>query len=260
MAGQYSGRGTIDNAFAVPIQSAPMKPFLSYSSGGLVAIVCAAMVGCEVEPASDQGDELSISPSSIGLYPDQTVDLTASGGYEYTWSLSDGSIGFLSSTEGATVRYTNRSASTTNGGSTSSSPLIQTVTVVSSITTGSGGGGTNVIDVTSEDRVTVSATALIEHLFEEEEEDPEPDEELHISPDNVTLAQYGSQTFTATGGDGEYSWYLADDDWGRLTSTDTSETTYTLLENPGAGVTNIQVIYVVSGDQRASANIIQEGN
>lgn len=228
---------------------------------GLVLAVAAmgAFVGCEVESAADQGGSLTISPSSIGLYPDQTVDLTASGGYEYTWALSDSSIGFLSSSEGQTVRYTNRSNASTNGETSSS--VIQTITVYSTIAGSSSGGsgGTNEISIptTESGGTVVSATAIVEHLFEDAE--PEPDPELQLDPDTANLSLNESQTFTASGGDGEYTWFLALADWGRLTSTDSSETTYTLTANPGPGVTNLQVIYVTSGGQTASANIIQEG-
>lgn len=220
----------------------------------LIAGLCAlgaavAFVGCEVESAADQGGGLTITPTSIGLYPDQTADFTASGGYEYTWSLQDGAGGLLSATSGNTVRYTSRPAD-------SNSTSYDTLTVVSTISSSGSGGSNDIPSTTGSGGSVVSATALIEHLVVT----PEPtntESELQIDPQSVELSYHGSQTFTASGGDGTYAWFLAQSDWGRLTSTDSSQTTYTMTTDPGPGVTNLQVIYVTSAGQTASANILQ---
>lgn len=61
---------------------------------------------CESEKTGVGEDVLDVTPSYAKLRTNQTVTLTAHGGSEYLWSLSDPTIGSLSSRHGASVVYT----------------------------------------------------------------------------------------------------------------------------------------------------------
>ena len=78
---------------------------------------------CESEKTGLGEDVLDVTPSYAKLKANQTVTLTAHGGSDYLWSLSDSSIGSLSSRHGASVVYT---AQVCNSADT-----VQTVTVQS---------------------------------------------------------------------------------------------------------------------------------
>jgi plastocyanin len=69
---------------------------------GFLLMVAFIMNGCEVDSATET---VTISPSSVTVRKGQTVQFTASGGYEYQWALSD-TYGTLSATRGQTVTYT----------------------------------------------------------------------------------------------------------------------------------------------------------
>ena len=111
------------------------------------------MSGCEVDSATET---ILITPSAVNVSKGQSVQFTASGGYEYTWSLgSSGTastvMGTLSSTRGPTVTYTSLYTPTT------SNAVTETLTV-SSIISG---------DATSTNTSSAmqgSAAAIITHL------------------------------------------------------------------------------------------------
>ena len=89
----------------------------------LAAISAAAffgiLAGCETESADKA--EISLSPSAATLRASNpSVSLTASGGWNYNWSLSDTGIGSLSRHTGSSVVYTAK---------TFGSKTVQTVTV-----------------------------------------------------------------------------------------------------------------------------------
>jgi hypothetical protein len=75
--------------------------------GSVVAIVAAALftwTGCDTDSANES---VTVSPSSAILSRGQSVEFTASGGYDYTWSLSpDDGSGNLNTLKGSTVIYT----------------------------------------------------------------------------------------------------------------------------------------------------------
>lgn len=77
-----------------------------------------------------------MTPSSATLQSGQWADFTASGGYEYTWSLENEGWGVLSSRHGMTVRYT----STYSPDPEAAENPVQILRVTSTIT---GTGGTN---------------------------------------------------------------------------------------------------------------------
>lgn len=92
------------------------------------------MTGCETESAATS---VHITPSTAQIVQGQSITLTASGGYHYTWSLQNPTWGILSSTEGDSVTYTSllqyNKTVDTNGVVTIPAPQIQTVQVVSTI-------------------------------------------------------------------------------------------------------------------------------
>lgn len=84
---------------------------------GLVSVVMTSVIvaGCETQSAVEK---VFITPSSVTIRKNQSVEFTASGGFEYAWSLTsdtDGSAawGILSTRTGNRTTYTSlRSAST----------------------------------------------------------------------------------------------------------------------------------------------------
>lgn len=75
---------------------------LSIASVATLAIFLSA--GCENDPVDSIA--LSITPSYAKLRTNQSVQLNASGGWNYKWHLSDPSAGSLSSQTGSSVTYT----------------------------------------------------------------------------------------------------------------------------------------------------------
>lgn len=67
-----------------------------------------AFLGCETSPADDV--TLKISPSGFNFMTAgsrvSSVELTASGGWDYEWELENSKLGSLNRTKGATVVYT----------------------------------------------------------------------------------------------------------------------------------------------------------
>ena len=73
---------------------------------GFLLAVMFITAGCEVDSLTET---IVITPSSVRVRDGDTVQFTASGGYEYTWSLeSDTTYGTLSSRTGSSVIYTSR--------------------------------------------------------------------------------------------------------------------------------------------------------
>lgn len=93
-----------------------------------------AFSGCETESASEEpwaansggGGALNISPGNATLSGGQTAEFTASGGYNYAWSLSDTSSGSLSSATGSKTTFTCTATNT-------SAPKTITLTLKSTI-------------------------------------------------------------------------------------------------------------------------------
>ena len=122
------------------------RTYFRFAAACLAAVAVGFLTaGCETESAS--GNLVKISPTTTELAHRQSQQFTATGAETYTGSLSDGSLGVLSSTTGQTVTYT----SLYEGGTGS-------VTVVLSVSGQLGGGlsGTNT--------TVYSADATIVHL------------------------------------------------------------------------------------------------
>ncbi len=91
-----------------------------------IAIVMASfvIVGCETESASAQA-RIRITPDTAAIKVGESIVLTASGGYEYHWSISNDTWGILSTREGERVTYKSLATPSTNA--------VQLITVTSVI-------------------------------------------------------------------------------------------------------------------------------
>lgn len=98
----------------------------------LIGSAALLSTGCETESVSSSS--ISVSPSSATLTSSApSVQLTASGGWNYRWSISNESYGALDKTSGSTVTYTAYSF----GDGTNSLEQMITVSI--------GGSSTNVV-------------------------------------------------------------------------------------------------------------------
>ena len=126
-----------------------MKLFVSLSC--VLILACGALLilsGCETTSATE---DVYVTPDSVSLVKWQTAQFTAHGGFAYTWSLSDETLGTLSTRRGNQTVYTSTMGIDTN--SSTNTVLIQTLTVTTSI---QGGASSNALSQT--------AQAIIRHL------------------------------------------------------------------------------------------------
>jgi hypothetical protein len=102
-----------------------MNNTMKFCGAGLIALALGlGWVGCETQSATSK---VTIDPSSATVSAGQSITFTASGGYNYTWSLSDHTLGTLSTTTGDSTTYT----SLYDPGPSNSA--VQVLTVASSI-------------------------------------------------------------------------------------------------------------------------------
>lgn len=129
-----------------------MKTVLRIMTAVAVLVLVA---GCETE-SSDQ-IAISITPNNATIRKGESREFTASGWQDYTWSLSDSTIGVLSATKGDSTTYTAvKGPASTN--ETLSQILVLSVNIASSDVTPS----TNATPGTAE---KVTAQALITHPY-----------------------------------------------------------------------------------------------
>lgn len=69
-----------------------------------IASLC-LITGCDINGSDSADSPITVSPSSVTLTKGQSQEFTASGGYEYTWSMSQ-SGGKLNTTKGPSVVFT----------------------------------------------------------------------------------------------------------------------------------------------------------
>lgn len=119
--------------------------FLSSISACLLILVN----GCETTPASDKPQ---ITPSTAVVKIGNAVEFTASGGYEYTWSLQDETLGRLDTLRGSRVVY--RSMYEPGG----SNAALQILTVSSTISGASQTTNTASFQHTAEAHITHIST------------------------------------------------------------------------------------------------------
>jgi len=214
-----------------------MKKFIAFITRLLVFVSAVLMISCDDVSTSPTTSKVKISPDSVTLeYGDSQV-FTASGGYEYTWSLEDDSLGTLSTRSGPKTTYTslyNPDDSTVK---------TQVLTVDSTV---GGGSATNSTPGEWTD------TAYITQMAEAEPDYGSP----VISPSYVTLTLSASTvvTFTVSGGKPPYTWSVANDSLGNMTSTSGDTNVY----NAEAGQAGVNTILVTdSNGAGATADINQ---
>lgn len=151
---------------------------------------------------------IRVSPASATLRQGESVNLTASGGGTYTWTLATPSYGVLSSTAGNQARYTSQYAAADG----------KSVTQVITVTSDNGG----------------STTAVITQL---------PDGILTLAPSTTTLRNGMSQIFTISGGS-DYSFTVAPAGWGIITILSEDTFRYTSTRTTAPGVTEAATITV----------------
>lgn len=206
-----------------------------------VIAFCVFITGCDTESAT--ANNLSVSPSSATVNEGESVTFEVSGGYDYSWSMSEPTWGSLSSQTGSRTTYTSSYAPDTNTTS------YQVLTVVSTIE-----GSSEVSDTNT--AYAMSSEVYVEH-FSETTDDAD-NEELSISPTSASLAQWASQEFTASGGSGTYSWTVSSNDWGLVSSSSGTAISYTSIYAPGDDVTIVQIITLTDSDgATTSASITQ---
>ena len=211
-----------------------MKTQIAVLEVGLLLLAGLAGSGCNdmsVEPANQNPE---VTPSSAQISKGQSIEFTASKGYEFQWRLEHEDWGILSARTGDKTVYT--STHDPAAGAVDS----QVLTVDSTITGTSGPSGSN-----GQSYVT-STDVFISHMG------------LSISPSSVTQLGVGqSIVFTASGGT-QYTWGLLHPDWGVLSTASGQTTTYTSTFSAGTNVTVTQVLTVHSFDSAASASISQQ--
>ena len=120
------------------------------------ALITAFLSGCEVNPASSK---VNITPDSVSMTKGQTQLFTASGGYDYTWSLGNEGMGVLSTRSGSQTKYTSLYTPSSNGAD-------QILYVVSTIPNNVGGSSSTSTNAHSSanNAGTNSAEAFIKNL------------------------------------------------------------------------------------------------
>ncbi len=191
--------------------------------------IFATFIGCETEPLSEHS--LQISPNSANLALNESITLTASGGWNYKWSLSDTTAGRLSKLVGQSVVYTATKENVT-----------QTVHV-----TGNGdapGSGSSSSNQTANAVFSASATIV---------QGAPSQEELKIDGPSTIVPGGSPVVLTASGGDGvNYVWSIQDSSIGRLSRNAGKEVAYTANPNtPNAA----QHIFVRS-DKYSATHVI----
>ena len=172
----------------------------------------------------------------------QTVTLSASGWSDYTWSLSDSSIGTLSASSGESVVYTAKTIPEAN-----SSHLMQIVTVTAKSSSATSTSGTN-----STTQTTYTGSAKIRHVSEGGSSSG-TEQTITVSPASATHSAVGTFTvlkITAVSGY-TYTWSLSNTSIGKLSTTTGSETSYTTTTMPASG-SQTQTITVVGTSTTSS--------
>ncbi|MBN2302648.1 MAG: hypothetical protein JXN60_09045 [Lentisphaerae bacterium] len=194
----------------------------------VTAIMAAVIMtsGCDTDSSYAP---VKITPSSATIVRMGSVEFTASGGYDYTWDLEDDSLGILSDVTGEKTRYT----SLYDPGA---SIKIQVVKVTSTIE-----------DASTSSAYTATAEAYVSHISTEQL--------MYITPATATVKAGDKVDFTVSGGS-SYTWYLQDDSYGILSTTNGSSTTYTSLVSPDESQVFLQVLTVVSSSGDTATALI----
>lgn len=181
----------------------------------LLSVGCIlAMSGCET---ASTDTKVVITPSSATVVALGSVLLTASGGYDYFWSLTDESLGVLSERTGEKTRYT----SLYDPGADVKMQIVKVISTVDNVSPSSS--------------YEVTAEAYISHISTEQL--------VYITPSTITMKVGNQITFSAVGGSG-YLWSLQDSSYGTLSRTNSSSTVYTSILSPDENQVFLQVLTV----------------
>ncbi len=192
---------------------------LAIALGGLMTSSCD-----DVDPASE---DITITPSESTLKIGESVDLTAAGGYSYTWSLADENKGTLSTRTGSTTTYTSHYEPEEDIYS-------QVVTVTSTIAPDYDSNSTS-----NSTASTGTGEAYVKHTSSV----------VTVSPISGTVSTVGDKvTFTASGGS-SFSWTL----------DATGSTAGSITPSTGATVVFTYLVEV-SSSTTAKLTVVNENN
>lgn len=214
-----------------------------------LAIAVLVFSGCETESAGTAS--VSINPGYARITAGQSVALSASGGNDYRWSLSNGSYGHLSASSGSSVVYTASKDGVTqivtlNSTLGSSSFQCQATIVqgnaeyASTVTPTTSSSSSSVTDKTPQSATNTVGT-------------------LSISPSSATFStSQKTKTFTAAGGSGNYTWQLATGAYGSLNRNTGQSVTYTSSYTGTSKVTDTLTLRDTLGGETKTATITHQ--
>ena len=202
-----------------------MKKLVLAFCFAFMAVAAFVFTGCETESVAN--NDLNITPVSIGLHDGEYADFTASGGFDYNWSLQNPSWGVLSDLTGPTTRYTDRYDPGSNGNGSA----VQVLTVTSTIQ-GANPSSNGVSTTNGTTSYSGTATAQIEHL-PTNAGTTNTGSTISISPSSASLSFGSATVFEASGGSGSYSWSL-DPTYADLTELSTTQVKVTSTYDPGS--------------------------
>lgn len=218
-----------------------MKKLLPAFCFVFATVVALILTSCETE--SVKNNDVTITPVSIGLHNGEYADFTASGGYDYSWSLQNPSWGVLSNLTGPTTRYTDRY----DPGSNLNASAVQVLTVTSTIQGEGGGSSSNAVATNA---ATGTAIAQIEHLPTNAGTNTATATVTITPSSSSALTKGSSEPFTASGGTGSYTWSLSDPTVGTLAVQGSGGNLATFTDEylPGVSNTVYQTLYVTDSD------------
>ena len=195
------------------------------------AIAALVFSGCETESAGSAS--ISINPGYARIMAGQSVTLSASGGNDYRWSLSNGSYGTLSANRGSSVVYTARK----NG-------VTQVVTLNSTLGSSSYQCQATIVQGNAEYASTVTPNTSSSSAVSDGTQQSSSSSggntnngELAITPNTAYLTNGMKMEFTASGGT-NYSWSLDANGrkYGELDNVSGNKVTYTCTTDSQAEV------------------------
>jgi hypothetical protein len=125
-----------------------------------VSAVVVALVGCDVSDAKSASEPITVEPASAVLAKGQSQEFTASGGYDYRWTLSDQSVGVLNPRTGNRVVFTALKTGISSNALQTTVSIIVTSTI-DGASPSSVDNSTNGVDVSRSYRATAEALVTI---------------------------------------------------------------------------------------------------
>jgi len=234
------------------------KLYQAIATGILCLLVCTLgtliWTGCDTA-SSDEA--LVISPLSATVGPNDTVQFTVSGGYDYTWSLSpDDGSGTLNTTKGSQVTYT---CLTTNVG-TSPKHILVTSTIQ-----GNGGGISSSTNSPATNSAAYSVTGMANIYYKAgagastnvSSASTNATPALQISETYVQIRTNQTRVFAASYGTPPYYWNLSGAAGGLLSTNGSSTTMYSSPTNSASiGTTNILTLIDSTSSNKTALIII----